>query len=115
MTKSAFLAPKVEALVSALSQSGMTFTSHELELLKTSLDSLLFRRPRWWGAWQASAMTGRELRDAVLQHTRLAVERISRAKIPAERLKGLEGPFELALFGGSLVGDEPATYASRSR
>ncbi len=55
-------------------------------------------------------MSGRELRDALLQHTHLAVEKFSASKVPFDRFSSLETPFELALFGEQLAGDEPANY-----
>jgi len=110
MNKSAFPAPKADAFISVQVDSEMGLSPEVLAALKARLDSLLFQRPRWWGAWQASAMTGRELRDALLQHAHLAVEKFTATKIPFDRFSPLEARFELALFGGRLAGDEPAIY-----
>jgi hypothetical protein len=115
MKKSSFLAPKPDELVSAIGQAGVILTPQAMNVLRARLDSLLFQRPHWWGAWQASAMTGRELRDAVLQHAHLAVEKIAERKVSAERFICLQRPFELALFGEPLFGDEPASYESPVR
>jgi hypothetical protein len=107
MNKNGFPAPNPDAFSSCLVDSGMSLTPETLAALEARLESLLFERPRWWGAWQASAMSGRELRDALLQHTHLAVEKLTATKVPFERFRPLEARFELALFGGRLVGDEP--------
>ena len=107
MNKNDFPAPKIDALMTALAESGMRLAPEVLDAIKARLDSLLFRRPRWWRAWQASAMSGRELREALLQHTHLAVEKFTASKVPFDRFKTLEAPFELALFGQRLAGEEP--------
>jgi hypothetical protein len=50
------------------------------------------------------------LRDALFQHTHLAVEKFTASKVPFDRFSSLETPFELALFGERLAGEEPANY-----
>jgi hypothetical protein len=52
-------------------------------------------------------MSGRELRDAVLQHGRLAIEQFTKNRVSPEHFSGLEKSFDLVLFGAPLAGDEP--------
>jgi hypothetical protein len=110
VNKNAFPLPNADALMSALVESGMRVAPEALAAIKARLESLLFRRPGWWGAWQASAMSGRELRDALLQHSHLAVEKFTASKVSFDRFSSLEAPFEVALFGERLAGEEPASY-----
>jgi hypothetical protein len=110
MNKNAFPPPSVDAVVSTLVESGMRLAPEALTAIRAKLDSLLFRRLGWWGAWQASAMSGRELRDGLLQHTHVAVEKFTASKVPFDRFSSLETPFELALFGERLAGEEPVNY-----
>jgi hypothetical protein len=110
MNKNAFPTPNADALMSALVESGVGLGPEALNAIRARLDSLLFQRPGWWGAWQASAMNGRELRDALLHHSHLAVEKFTASKVPFGRFSSLETPFELALFGERLAGEEPVNY-----
>jgi hypothetical protein len=94
--------------MSVLATADLNLAPDVLAAVRKRLETLLFRRPGWWRAWQFSAMSGRELRDASLQHMHLTIEDFSKSKIAFERLTTLAPPFELALFGAPLLGDEPA-------
>lgn len=60
----------------------------------------------WW-AWKESAINGRELRDALLYYVHQAIVDSKQGRLGFEQFRALESPVELALFGTSLLGDEP--------
>ena len=94
--------------MSVLATVELNLAPDVLAAISMRLESLLFRRPGWWRAWQFSAMSGRELRDALLQHMHLTIEDFTKSKIAFDRFVTLQSPFEVALFGARLAGDEPA-------
>jgi hypothetical protein len=99
--------PQVDSLVSVLATAGLNLTPDVLLVTKKRLEALLFRRPGWWRAWQFAAMSGRELRDALLQHAQLTIESATKRKIAFDQFAALEKEFEVVLFGTRLIGDEP--------
>ncbi len=98
MNRSDFSAPKPDALVSALVDSGMSLTPEVVAALRAQLDWLLFQAPRKWCMWQKSVISGRELRDTIFEYAQATIEKFTGIKVPLA-----EERFELALFGERLA------------
>jgi hypothetical protein len=56
-------------------------------------------------------MSGRELREALLQHAHLTVEDVTKRIIAFDRFAVLGEEFEVVLFGTRLDGNEPSAYS----
>ncbi len=98
MNKSDFAAPKPDALISALVDSGMSLTPAIMAALRAKLDWLLFQGPQKWRMWQKSVISGRELRDTLFEYAQASIEKFTGIKVPL-----VEERFELALFGERLA------------